>query len=89
MIAPIFEELLFRGWLLAGLLPHLGATRSIALSALLFALVHGDAAHMPGLFVLGSVLGWVYLRSGSLLAAMAVHVMWNLWVSIDLFANMA
>lgn len=87
ILAPLFEELVFRGWLLGGLLPHLGPRNAVVLSSLFFALSHGDAAHVPELFVLGVALGWVYLRSGSLWVAVTVHAMWNFWAMCEVIAN--
>ena len=87
LVAPLFEELVFRSWLLGGLLPHLDPWKATLLSSLLFSLSHGDAAHTPELFVLGMILSWVYVRSGSLGAAATVHAMWNLWAMCDVVAN--
>ena len=87
LIAPIFEELVFRGWLLGGFLSHLGPWKATVLSSLFFALAHGDAAHTPEFFASGMVLGWVYLRSGSLWTGIIVHSMWNLWAMCGIIAN--
>lgn len=77
-VGPFFEELLFRGWLLGGLREHWGDGKALVVSAVLFALIHGDPFATPALFGLGMVFGWVYLRSGSLVACVMVHGMWNL-----------
>lgn len=76
-IGPLFEEILFRGWLLGGLREHWGEFRALLVSALLFSLIHGDPNGAPALFGLGLVFGWVYLRTGSLLACILLHGMWN------------
>lgn len=77
VLAPLLEELIFRGWLLQGLRGPLGQTRAIWVSAFFFASVHGDIGHFPGLLVAGAVFGWAYARSGSILVSAAVHAMWN------------
>jgi membrane protease YdiL (CAAX protease family) len=87
LVQPFFEELLFRGWLAGGLEANWGRGPAIAVSAALFALVHGDPAHLLSLFALGAVLGWVYLRSRSLGASLAVHAMWNATSFCLLLAN--
>lgn len=82
-IAPLLEEILFRGLVQTCLLELLGRRRRwgiILLAAFLFAGVHWESAVwqvMPGLFVLGVVLGWLYERTGSLLPSVIVHMGFN------------
>jgi membrane protease YdiL (CAAX protease family) len=78
IVGPIFEELLFRGWLLGSLRERWGDRWGVIGSALLFALVHGSFWNAPALFVGGLVLGWVALRSGSLACCVVAHGLWNL-----------
>lgn len=75
--APIFEELLFRGFLLASLTRYVPAWGAIALSALIFGIVHLSLSEVLPLTVLGMVLGFVYVRSRNLLASMLLHGLWN------------
>jgi uncharacterized protein len=75
--APIFEETLFRGFLMPSLTRWLPAWGAIALSGLLFAAAHLSLAELLPLATLGCVLGYVYLRSRSLLAPMLLHGLWN------------
>ncbi|MCC6910258.1 MAG: CPBP family intramembrane metalloprotease [Phycisphaerales bacterium] len=82
VMAPVIEEVIYRGALLGCLR---GFSRSpwtaIVLSAALFAAMHiGTAADVaiPGLFVFGVGLGIVYERSGTLLAPMVMHGLFNL-----------
>jgi uncharacterized protein len=77
VLAPIFEEILFRGFLLASLSRYLPSWGAILLSALLFAAVHLSAAEVLPLMTLGVLLGFVYMRSRSLLASMLLHALWN------------
>ena len=76
-VGPVFEELMFRGWLVGSLREKWGDTAAIVVSSALFAVIHGDLPGMPALFALGLVFGWVYRRSGSLWASILVHGMWN------------
>lgn len=76
-IGPFFEELLFRGWLLGGLRHHWGDTRALLASSLLFTLIHGDTTGFAPLFLLSTVFGWLYLRTGSLWPSFLVHSLWN------------
>jgi membrane protease YdiL (CAAX protease family) len=75
--APIFEELLFRGFLLPSLTKYVPVWGAIGLSALLFAVAHMSLSEVLPLAVLGTVLGFVYTRSRSLLAPMLLHSLWN------------
>lgn len=75
--APLFEEFLFRGFLLASLTPLVSVNGAIVGSALVFALAHLSLSEVLPLFVLGLVLGVVYTRSQNLLAPMLLHGLWN------------
>ena len=77
VVGPIFEELMFRAWLFGGLRKRLGDVKAAVISSTIFALIHGDLPGMPALFVLGLVFCWVYRRSGSTIASIIVHGMWN------------
>ncbi|MBE9178079.1 CPBP family intramembrane metalloprotease [Oculatella sp. LEGE 06141] len=83
--APVFEELLFRGFLLPSLTRYVPAWGAIALSSLLFAVAHLSLSEVIPLAVLGSVLGFVYVRSRSLLAPMLLHSLWNSATMLGLF----
>ena len=76
-VGPLFEELVFRSWLLGGLKEHWGPWPALLISAGLFAIVHFELQATPTLFGLGLVFGWVYLKTGSSWASTAVHAMWN------------
>lgn len=45
----------------------------IFLSALLFAIIHFNPAQMPHAFLVGTLLGWMYYRTGSILPGVALH----------------
>lgn len=75
--APIFEETLFRGFLLPSLTRYMPVWGAIALSALLFAVAHLNLSEVLPLTTLGIVLGIVYTRSRNLLSSMLLHCLWN------------
>lgn len=77
VIAPIAEELLFRGMLYPVLRHSWGMTAAIVVNALLFALVHVIPILIPGLFFVGLVLAWVRERSGSVIPGMLIHALQN------------
>ena len=73
LVAPVTEELLFRGWLLQDLKEQYGQTRALFWSSALFGLVHIEAAAMLYAALGGLVLGAVALRTKSTLASIAMH----------------
>lgn len=77
VLVPVGEELLFRGLFLRGFLLRYGATPALALTSLLFALVHLNPWALMGYFIVGWVLGWLVLRSGSVWPAIILHGAYN------------
>ena len=75
--APLLEELLFRGVLFGGLTKIMPIWPAIVLSGFLFALIHVNAATLIPLWFLGTAFAWLYVRTGTLLAPMAVHLSFN------------
>lgn len=73
--AALAEEMLFRGVILCGF-RRLGRYGSIALSALLFTVMHGLL--LPNYFVAGLVLGLAARATGSILAPISIHFFHNL-----------
>ena len=82
--APLFEEALFRGFLLPSLTRYLPIWGAIVLSALIFAVAHLSLSEVLPLTTLGIVLGFVYARSRNLLASMLLHSLWNSGTLISL-----
>ena len=74
LLAPVCEELVFRGAILRALL-HWTPRHwvAIAISALLFALIHANPAQMPHAFVIGLLLGWLYYRTDSIVPGIVYH----------------
>lgn len=78
LLAPILEELLFRG-AIEGYLLREGRSPwgAIVVSSLIFGVVHMNPAQMPFAFLLGMMFGWLYYRTGSLLPGVVGHVLNN------------
>ncbi len=77
-LAPLVEELLFRGTLLSALRPHCGVWFAVLLSASAFAAIHLPGLQwqwyaMPELILLGVALGWLRLHYQSLWPAVVAH----------------
>jgi membrane protease YdiL (CAAX protease family) len=73
LVAPVTEELLFRGWLLQDLKEQYGTRRALVWSSLLFGLVHVEPTAVLYATLGGLVLGAVALRTKSTLASIAMH----------------
>ncbi len=77
VLAPLFEETLFRGVLLPVLGLRWGAIPGLLASALTFAMAHLSLGELAPLLVLGLGLGWLRLRSGRLAPCVLMHALWN------------
>jgi len=83
-IAPVFEELLFRGFLQSWAREKMGKKAAILTSSLFFAIFHlsvqqgyGNISLFISLFFLALFLGFLYERQGSLFAPIALHMTFN------------
>ncbi len=83
--APIFEELIFRGFLLPSLTRYLPVWSSILISSFIFAVAHLSISEVLPLTTLGIVLGFVYTRSRNLFSPMLLHSFWNSGTLLSLF----
>jgi uncharacterized protein len=77
VLAPMFEEMLFRGVLLRGFLARYPKGQAIAASAFLFGVAHLNIYQFILAFLLGLVLGWLFERSRSLIPCIALHATFN------------
>lgn len=77
VLAPLFEETIFRGALLPVAARKLGAAGGILLSAAVFAVAHLSLGELLPLLVLGIGLGWVRWSSGRLGSCVLMHGLWN------------
>ncbi len=83
--APFVEELFFRGLLLKSLNASLKSRSgkkwtkwlSISISAVVFGLVHFELLQLPGLIILGLVLGYMVTKTGRLATSMFAHAGFN------------
>jgi membrane protease YdiL (CAAX protease family) len=77
VVAPVTEELFFRGFVLRGLLPKTTPGRAVWTSALLFMGFHLNPWQFPVTLMLGLLLGWIYVRTRSLVLCTAAHAFNN------------
>jgi uncharacterized protein len=81
-VAPLCEEIAFRGYLESTLLARRRPGLAVGAAALLFATIHLDPVRFPALLALGAVFGWLRWRAGSVWPAVAAHATNNGLVSI-------
>ncbi len=84
VVAPIVEELIFRGLILHGFRRNYNGFVAVIMSALLFALFHLNPWQFPATFLLGLLLGWIVLRTNSILLAILGHSINNLLVLLTI-----
>jgi membrane protease YdiL (CAAX protease family) len=75
--APILEEVLFRGLIFESCRERFGGGSAVLISALLFGLIHIVPVQMINAFVVGLILGYVYLKTNSLLSVIILHAINN------------
>ena len=81
-VAPLFEEIIFRGFLFKVLSDIRGPGTAVSVTAILFALLHlpqlwGSWAGVALIFVVGYVLSFVRQRSNSLIPSFIIHTSYN------------
>jgi membrane protease YdiL (CAAX protease family) len=77
VIAPVLEEVLFRGYLQTSLLRHMKPWQAILLASAIFGAVHVQPLAFPILTALGAVFGYLYYKTGSLKVNIILHVLNN------------
>lgn len=89
IIAPVVEELVFRGLLYQWLRTHAGVVVAVLLSAAIFSVVHVIPVLLPSLFVVGLILTLAFEWSQSLWVTIALHMFQNGLAIIALYAIQA
>jgi membrane protease YdiL (CAAX protease family) len=88
IVAPIAEEVIFRGYLYPAAKRFCGPVGAILFSSLVFAAAHGNVVALLPLFALAVILCLLYEFTGSIWACISVHFLFNAaTVSIQLLAR--
>jgi len=77
IVAPVTEEMLFRGVILRGFLLRYSPIAAILLSSLLFAVSHANPWQFAGPLALGVLFGWIFHKTRSLSTVMLAHALAN------------
>ena len=79
IVAPIAEELIFRGLIFRRLLDDMRLGWAVGISAFLFGVYHGNVLQFLYAGVLGACFAYCYYRLGSLWAPILLHIGANSW----------
>jgi membrane protease YdiL (CAAX protease family) len=85
VVAPLCEEVYFRGFIQPKLIQRWGAPMGLLVSSVLFSLIHVDPFGFLARVALGMLFGWLAYASASLWVSMAAHASYNLLVCILFF----
>jgi membrane protease YdiL (CAAX protease family) len=77
VVAPVCEEIIFRGYLYPAAKKFTGSWVAAGCSALVFSIAHGNLGALLPLFIFGLVLVWLYEKTRSIWAPIAVHLVFN------------
>ena len=88
LIAPICEELFFRGFLLQGLRAVMSTPWAVVVSSLIFAAAHADLGSFPLLLVLGLLMGTLRVLTRSIWPGVALHTFNNLLTAFFLLTTL-
>jgi membrane protease YdiL (CAAX protease family) len=84
IVAPVIEELIFRGIIMHGFMRNYPAFIAIFVSALFFALFHLNPWQFPATFLLGLLLGWIMVITRNIFTCIAGHAINNLLVLLSI-----
>ncbi|NFE71823.1 CPBP family intramembrane metalloprotease [Clostridium botulinum] len=85
IMAPIFEEIVYRGIMLDELLVKYNYKKAIIISALIFAVIHLNFVQLTDAFIAGIILGTVYCKTKCLIPCIIIHFLNNLFCNIAKF----
>jgi hypothetical protein len=77
LVAPIVEELTYRGLGFAAVRDAFGAVAAVVVTAAAFGLAHGLVVALPVLTIFGLILAWLRLRTESLYPPIILHALFN------------
>jgi membrane protease YdiL (CAAX protease family) len=79
LIAPILEELIFRGTILKGFLLKYTPLKAILFSSILFGVIHGLPLAILNAFFFGLFFGWIYYKYNNITTVVIIHCITNLF----------
>jgi len=91
LLAPLVEETIFRGYIYPVIARSWGVTAAVLVTGVAFGLLHaqqlrGGTAQIVMLIWVGIVLTWVRAKTGTVLASYLVHLSYNSFLFLGLYA---
>ena len=77
LVAPVVEELTYRGLGFAAVRDAFGALAAVVVTAIAFGLAHGLVVALPVLTIFGAILAWLRLKTDSLYPSIILHGVFN------------
>ena len=77
LLAPIFEEIIFRSFLYAYFCKKIGIIGSSIITSLVWALYHPNVKAIIPIFLLGNLFCYMNVKSGSIIPSMTMHILLN------------
>ncbi len=87
VLAPVVEEIVFRGHMLNTLLEHVSERRSILISSIIFALMHVNPVWMLYSFLLGHILAKTSMKEDNIAYGVLLHIGFNLTAAVNHFTT--
>ena len=84
LIAPLLEEVLFRGAIQGYMMRRYNPWTAIVCAALIFGVTHMNPVQIVYAALIGVIFGWIYYRTGSLLSVIVGHVLNNSMAAVTL-----
>ncbi|MFH1778143.1 MAG: tetratricopeptide repeat protein [Candidatus Omnitrophota bacterium] len=76
-VAPVAEEIIFRGFFYQGLKRYCGMKMAMVISAIFFAMMHYQLAVFLPIMFMGIVFAYLYEKNKSILPSVIAHLIWN------------
>lgn len=77
-------QAMFRGFMLPTLSKYMPRPISLLLTSAVFAILHFSVQRFIPLVLLGLILGFIYMRTRNLVAPIALHSVWNMYIFYNL-----
>ncbi|MBP1586267.1 MAG: CPBP family intramembrane metalloprotease [Lachnospiraceae bacterium] len=88
VLAPVVEEIIFRGHMLNTLLEHIAEKTAILISSIVFALMHGNPVWVLYSFLLGMILAKTSMKEDNIAYGVVLHVGFNLTAAVNYFTSL-
>lgn len=87
IVAPIIEEILFRGIILRGLLANFSPQKAIAISSILFAIIHFNFIQILTSLIMGVFLGLLFFKTKNLSSCIIFHFCINFAITLSSYLH--